>query len=221
MKPPVHSGRTNDRYSNRNISVRNDELNSHNSIYPLPDCGITLGPNPTVCSGTTIADLPYSAPIGNPDHYSITWDATALGQGFTNVWNADLGPSPIVLSVPAGATPGTYNGTLIVSTPASCVSDPPYPISVTINPTPSITDMTAAVCSGATFTVTPVNVTNGIVPAGTTYSWPAPTVTGGMTGGSAGSGASNISGTLTNPTNTAQTATYTVTPTSGTCVGAT
>jgi hypothetical protein len=59
------------------------------------------------------------------------------------------------------------------------------------------------------------------VPVGTTYSWSAPVVTGGMTGGATGTNATSISGTLTNPTNTAQTATYTVTPTSGTCAGAT
>ena len=57
--------------------------------------------------------------------------------------------------------------------------------------------------------------------AGTPYSWSAPTVTGGITAGASGTNAANISGTLTNPTNTAQTATYTVTPTSGTCTGST
>src|SRR6185369_7161667 len=93
-------------------------------------------------------------------------------------------------------------------------------VTVTVSPMPSINAMTTTVCSGTAFSVTPVNVTNGIVPAGTTYSWGVPTVTGGMTGGVAGSGPS-ITGTLTNPTNTTQTATYTVTPTSGSCTGAT
>jgi gliding motility-associated-like protein len=40
-----------------------------------------------------------------------------------------------------------------------------------------------------------------------------------LTGGSAGTDAASISGTLTNPTNTVQTATYTVTPKSGSCTG--
>ena len=40
-----------------------------------------------------------------------------------------------------------------------------------------------------------------------------------MTGGAAGSGELNIHGTLTNPTNTSQTATYSVTPLSGNCTG--
>ena len=81
--------------------------------------------------------------------------------------------------------------------------------------TPVITAMTATTCSGVTFTVTPVNGTDGTVPAGTTYSWSAPTVTGAVTGGASGSNATNISGTLINPTNTTQTATYTVTPVNG------
>ena len=82
--------------------------------------------------------------------------------------------------------------------------------------------MTSTICSGNGFSATPVNGVNGIVPAGTTYSWPAPVVTGGLTGGAASSGSpTSITGTLTNPTNTAQTATYTVTPTSGSCTGST
>jgi len=54
------------------------------------------------------------------------------------------------------------------------------------------------------------------VPSGTTYSWSAPSGTG-FTGGSAGSGASNISGTLVNATTAYHTATYTVTPTAASC----
>ena len=79
--------------------------------------------------------------------------------------------------------------------------------------------MTGAACTGTAFTVSPVDGTNGIIPAGTTYSWSAPVVTGGMTGGAAGSG-SNITGTLINVTTAVQTATYTVTPvSSASCSG--
>ena len=70
--------------------------------------------------------------------------------------------------------------------------------------------MTDTVCSGVLFNVTPVNITNGVVPTGTTYSWSAPV--GTPTGGVAGSGTS-ISGTLFNAMNTPQAAVYTVTPT--------
>jgi len=56
---------------------------------------------------------------------------------------------------------------------------------------------------------------------GTTYTWTAPTYTGGVTGGSAQAVPQiNISGTLTIPSGSG-TATYIVKPTSGICVGAT
>ncbi len=93
-----------------------------------------------------------------------------------------------------------------------------------MNPTPVIPAQTATVCSDAAFTINPVNGGPIIVPAGTTYTWTAPVVTGGMTGGSAqGVPQPTISQTLTNLSSAVQTATYTVTPTSGAagaCVGA-
>ncbi|HPI68643.1 MAG TPA: hypothetical protein PL003_05415, partial [Bacteroidales bacterium] len=94
-----------------------------------------------------------------------------------------------------------------------------FDVVVTVNPRPAITDITASTCNGVAFSVTPVNPTNGLVPVGTTYSWPAPSVTGGMTGGAAGTNESNIFGTLVNSSSSPQTATYTVIPTSGSCPG--
>lgn len=92
-------------------------------------------------------------------------------------------------------------------------------VTVTVNPRPAINNMSATFCSRTNFTITPQNGTNGIVPPNTQYTWSAPLVTGGMTGGASGSGGS-IVGTLVNPTNLPQTATYTVTPTSGAgCIG--
>ena len=85
--------------------------------------------------------------------------------------------------------------------------------------TPVISNMTTSVCSGSPFSVTPVNGTNGTVPAGTTYSWAAPTVSG-ISGTTSGSGASAISGTLINSTAGTVNVVYTVTPVSGTCTGA-
>jgi hypothetical protein len=54
--------------------------------------------------------------------------------------------------------------------------------------------MVSSVCSGAAFSVSPVNATDGLVPAATTYSWSAPVVAG-ITGASSGTNAANISGT--------------------------
>ena len=52
--------------------------------------------------------------------------------------------------------------------------------------------MNALICSGGSFTSVPVEGVNGIVPTGTTYTWAAPAVTGGLTGGAAGTGAVNM-----------------------------
>ena len=89
---------------------------------------------------------------------------------------------------------------------------------IIISPKAFIPAQTATTCSQSAFSLTPVNgVPNAatVVPSNTLYSWSAPSVTGGMTGGAAQSGQTSVFGTLTNPTNVNQTATYTVTPASG------
>lgn len=62
-------------------------------------------------------------------------------------------------------------------------------------PVLAVDDMADTVCSDASFTINPT----GTIPVGTTYSWSAPSVAG-ISGTTSGSGASNISGTLTNST---------------------
>ena len=100
----------------------------------------------------------------------------------------------------------------------------PFDLTVLVDPTPEIAAKTDAICSGGTFSVSPENAGNGaldIVPAGTTYTWTVAD-NGSVTGETANStAAANISQQLTNTSNTVQAVTYTVTPRSGNCVGAT
>ncbi|MFZ4400882.1 MAG: T9SS type A sorting domain-containing protein [Bacteroidales bacterium] len=88
--------------------------------------------------------------------------------------------------------------------------------------TPSIPAQTTSACSAASFSFTPVNnPPTTTVPAGTVYSWTSPVVTGGITGGAASTGfQTSISGILTNPTNTPQTAVYNVIPSANGNTGA-
>jgi hypothetical protein len=80
---------------------------------------------------------------------------------------------------------------------------------------------TTTICSGSAFSVAPANGGGNIVPAGTTYTWIAPTGSG-FTGGSAQTtGVATIAQTLTNTGSTPVTATYRVTPSTATCTGAT
>jgi hypothetical protein len=186
----------------------------------------------TITTGA-ISGSPFCAPAAVSVPYTIT--GTYL-QG--NIFTAQLSNSSgsfaspvsigtltstvagtIAATIPAGTLTGTGYRIRVVSS-APIVTGTNNGINLSIQTTPIITSITANASSDFSFSVTPVNGINGIVPAGTTYSWPAPIVTGGMTGGEASSGSpTSITGMLTNLTTTLQSATYTVTPTSGGCTG--
>ena len=78
-------------------------------------------------------------------------------------------------------------------------------------PAIDVDNMMDTVCSGESFTINPT----GTIPVGTTYSWSAPSVAG-ISGTTGGSGASNISGTLTNSTYSNIDVVYSVTAKHGT-----
>jgi uncharacterized protein (TIGR02145 family) len=225
--------------SNINGTLNNPGNTSQTAIYTItPTSGSCTGavftrtftvlPTPAInnltaasCSSTSFSVTPTNGidgivPLGTKYVYlapSVTGGMTGGTQGFgvTNISGTLINPTN---------TPQTATYTVSPQYNDMCTGTS-FTVTVTVNPVPVITAMTTTMCSGAGFTVTPVNAANGIVPAGTTYSWAAPSVTGGMTGGAAGTTAANISGILTNPTNAPQTATYTVTPTSVSCTGGT
>ena len=161
--------------------------------------------NGIVPSGTTYS---WSAP-------TVTGDLTggASGSAQSSITGTLSNPTNT-------AQTATYT---ITPLSGSCTGST-FTLTVTVNPTPAITAMTNTICGSASFTASPVNNTNGIVPSGTTYTWGDPVLSpaGSLTGGSAqATGQANISQTLTNTTNDVATATYTVTPLSGSCPGAT
>ncbi|MFN9998766.1 MAG: PKD-like domain-containing protein, partial [bacterium] len=94
-----------------------------------------------------------------------------------------------------------------------------FSVTVFVNPTPEVTEMSRVTCSGAPFTASPVNDTNGIVPVGSRYSWNEPVMTSSLTGGASGSNLLFVSGTLTNSSEEQQVAVYTVNPIAGICAG--
>ena len=161
-----------------------------NAIPATPTVSVTQ-PTCAVATGT----ITVTSPTATGMTYSIN------GTTYTNT-----------TGIFSGVAPGDYNVT--VRSAAGCIS-PGRAVTVDDQPpTPSVSNQTASIASGGTFTVTPTGV-----PTGTTYTWPAPTYTNGVTGGTAQTtGATSISGTLTIPTGSG-TAVYTVTPTTGTCVG--
>jgi hypothetical protein len=87
-------------------------------------------------------------------------------------------------------------------------------ITVTVNPNPVIANDVLSICTGSSFNYDPMANASNIIPALTEYSWSLPIVTGGITGGTAGTNQPTINQiNLINPTNTDQTATYTITAT--------
>ena len=141
---------------NASLTVRNNTTGCSTTAQSIsvtinPSPTITLGTNPSVCAGTTSTNLTYSATTGSPDEYSIDFNAAAEAQGFTDIFGLALLPSPIAITVPGGAAPGTYNATLNVLNNSTGCSGTGQTISVTINPSPTITLGTnPSVCAGAT-----------------------------------------------------------------------
>ncbi|CAA9203090.1 hypothetical protein FLACOL7796_04601 [Flavobacterium collinsii] len=94
-----------------------------------------------------------------------------------------------------------------------------FTVTITVNPSPNGVPALKTICSGQT--VNQLLSTSPLV-SGTTFTYAAPAVTGGITGGNARNTGStaDITDVLVNLTGVSQTATYTVTPTSSTgCVG--
>jgi len=168
-------------------------INAQPATPVVPTANATLQPTCTVATGA----ITVTAPTGTGMTYSIN------GTTYTNT-------NGIFTLVPAG------NYTVTARNAAGCTSSG---TSVTINAqpvSPNIVNQTTSILTGGTFTVTPTGT-----PAGTTYTWTTPTYTNGVSGGNAQtSQQSSISGSLSIPSGTG-TATYIVTPTSGSCVGST
>jgi hypothetical protein len=115
---------------------------------------------------------------------------------------------------------GTY---YVTQTTLGCESAHSATVTVTINTTPYVTSQTpAAICSGGSVSLLSNGFTGtNVIPAGTTFSWSAPSVTG-ITGTSSGTAQTSFStGILTNTTSIQKTVIFTLTPTATGCSGST
>lgn len=127
-------------------SVTSDTVTLNMNSLPT----ITLGSNPSVCSGTTSTSLSYSATTGIPDLYKIDYDAEAITAGFANVAYTSLPSSPITLTVPGAAPAGTYNGTLYVKKSTTLCESSAYAFTITISSAPQGSLSGNNICSGGT-----------------------------------------------------------------------
>ncbi|MDD2986949.1 PKD-like domain-containing protein, partial [Flavobacterium sp.] len=129
--------------------------------------------------------------------------------------DADTGNLPIN---PATAYSGTDGEIIYVRVEENAVPTTygTTSFALTINPTPFIADVTQTICSGDTFTVTPVNTAPDVVPMGTTYTWTVSAPVGVTGASDQATPQTTISQTLTNTNATPQDVIYSVTASVGT-----
>ena len=193
-----------------------------NGISSTDQIDVTVNPNPVVdfinnlsgfCSGVTVGPIALSASTGGGE--TFTWS------GGASIGLADGSDGVAPLEISSFTASNNGNSVLvatitITATKNGCVSSN-RTFTISINPLPDATATNQTICSGATTSIA-ITTPNGV--AGTTYTWIVQSNAGGVTGASAGSGAT-IAQTLVNPTNVQQTVTYRITPRSGAgCNGA-
>ncbi|MCX6192017.1 MAG: hypothetical protein NT109_07015, partial [Flavobacteriia bacterium] len=100
---------------------------------------ITLGANPSICTGTTIANLSYSNATNNPNEYTIDFDASANAAGLADINWVAIVASPFALQVPANIAAGTYTGSINVRNTITNISGTAQNFSILVGTTPSIT----------------------------------------------------------------------------------
>ena len=190
------------------------------TVNPTPD--VTQPSNQVVCNNTSTTLVTFSgtgATSFNWTNNTPSIGLLATGSGNIAAFTAtNSGSSAVVATITV--TP-RFSGSGV-----NC-DGTAKTFTITVNPKPFVANQTpTALCSPGSVSLTAASFTgaSNIIPAGTTYSWGAPTGSG-FTGGAAGSGSSFSTGTLTNTTASTVTAVYTVTPTAGaaagSCVGAT
>lgn len=172
----------------------------------------------TICSGSNFTVTPSNG-SGNivPTGTTYSWSAPTV----TGITGTAAGTNASSIS---GSITNSTNAAITVAytvtpTSGSCTGTP-FTVSIIVNPAPSITPQTTTICSEGVMTYSPSNGSGNIVPTGTTYSWTFAD-NANVSGEAIGTNQNNIGQTLTNTTNIDQQVVYTVTPTSGTCVGST
>ncbi|MCX6166608.1 MAG: PKD domain-containing protein [Sphingobacteriales bacterium] len=123
------------------------------TVNPLPS--VTLGAVTAICNSETSFLLPYSAAQNTPTKYSISVSTPAM-PGFIPVVDADLGTSPLSISIPSGLAQNNYVFVFTVKNANGCVSSSQtFTVPVKSPPTPAIAGSvdTLINCNNGSFTM--------------------------------------------------------------------
>ncbi|MFN9998946.1 MAG: beta strand repeat-containing protein, partial [bacterium] len=175
----------------------------------------------TICAGATFTVSPTNGG-GNivPANTTYTW-TTATSNASLTIGTSGAGNAITGTISSSSAVPLSASFNVIPTPPTGQCGSAAFSVIVTVNPTANINQIFTSTCSGIPVVITPVDVTNGIVPANTRYNWTVSSITGLSPLNGSGASTLSFSATINNTTNAPLTATYTVTPTSpqGNCVG--
>ncbi|TYC08762.1 T9SS type B sorting domain-containing protein, partial [Bizionia gelidisalsuginis] len=170
------------------------------------------------CLGDTMAELEVVVTngVGIPDY-----------QWYSNDTNDLDTPNPVGTNTSLLTLPNTnvsvfYYYCIISFSEGGCGDLTTQMAPITINQVPQISNYDALICSNNTFSIIPDNTNGDIVPLNTTYTWSPPIVSpvGGVIGAVEElTPITSISQFLENTTTNPATATYTVTPVAGDCLG--
>jgi hypothetical protein len=173
----------------------------------------------SICAGSNTAAVNFIvSPVIPNTVYNWTNSNPSIGIGASGSGN-------IASFTAANATNAALTSNIVV-TPSYTVSGltctgVSQTFSITVNPTPLISNKTTTVCSTTAFTQAPPNGGGDIVPSVTTYTWTVASNPNVLNETANNTPQTSISQTLTNTLNTAETVIYTVTPLSGSCPGST
>jgi gliding motility-associated-like protein len=169
---------------------------------------------------------------GSPTTMTVAYangTGTASYQWFSNTSNSITGGTAVGTNsntfTPDASTVGTlYYYCVVTFSSGGCTSVTSATAEVVINQIPSINTINLFSCSGNSILYIPQDGNGNTVPANTQYTWGLPIINpaGAISGESAQTTQVNeFSQILINATNQIATATYTLTPVSGICIGQT
>jgi large repetitive protein len=223
---------TNTTLANVNVVYTVVPVSANGCLGNPRDVTVTIRPEPilanlstTVCSDSpsglnlsvaagSVAAATYNITAINPNGLTASAGAPAVGTGFAaNVIANDAWTNTTSATV-------SVIYTVVPVSAAGCLGNP-RDVTVLVNPEPVIANQTVDVCSGEALDHQ-ILLDNFVNPADNVqFTWPAPVLDPGLTGGSARAVASsaNMTDLFTNLTGLALEATYTVTPYYNGCPG--
>lgn len=219
--PPVTTAGTFYYYLVINQSVVGCSVTSATAeVIVNPSPSLTSQPaSSTICLGQTPAllSVSYANGVGTP---TFQWFSNTV---MNTVGATLIAGATNATYVPPSASVGTLYYFVVLTFPTGgCSAVTSNIATITINQHPVISNATAIICSGGTFSVIPDTTSGDVVPVGTTYTWSVSVInpTGTITGASAVTTPQTaISQTLINTTISPSTVTYMVTPIAGICFG--